>query len=213
MADTRLENNDILVEAGYKINESLGSTPDGRVILNSKGSKLGERIIDDYIIAAKDHDLAQRDPLTGLHNRRYLDDILNANVDSQGAIAMVDIDHFKEVNDTYGHKTGDEVLKQVTSLISKNVRPGDVVARFGGEEFVIFFPRMTKNKDLEARMEKIRNEIEQQDYRKINGPEKCTVSVGATIRRPDEDWQTTILRADDTMYNAKESGRNQVHVA
>nr|WP_321267053.1 diguanylate cyclase [uncultured Sulfurimonas sp.] len=152
------------------------------------------------------------DPLTQLNNRRYFDEMMSAiskkqrKADMDFAILIADIDNFKVINDTYGHQVGDEVLKKVAQTLKSKLRDNDVIARWGGEEFVI----MLKNIDLnEAQMiaQKLRMSIQEC---KINENINITISIGFTKYIVGEDTNATFKRADKALYKAKQRGRNKV---
>jgi len=165
------------------------------------------------------------DVLTGWNNRRYLQVRLGEELararrdDTMLTCLMLDIDHFKRVNDTLGHAAGDEVLKEIAQRIESQVRASDVAARYGGEEFVILLP----NTDTESGTilaERIRSEIASSPF-DIGQEERTAVTVSIGIactapRRGDVDLKTTgeslVARADVALYRAKSSGRNQVAV-
>jgi len=124
------------------------------------------------------------------------------------ALLVLDIDHFKKFNDTYGHKTGDKVLKSVAATISNSIRVSDHIFRYGGEEFVVILSRINKEttKNLS---EKIRREVER-DYLVDGDNElKVTMSIGATIITPEDTEASLFERADKALYQAKQNGRNQ----
>lgn len=161
---------------------------------------------------------AMTDSLTGLVNRRYLDDALidtakQCNVQNQSmALLVLDIDHFKRFNDTYGHQLGDVVLKQVARCLTANTKGRDIAGRFGGEEFVIILP----DTDLDGAMavaEQIRaNVAGKQIILKSSGKSlgQITLSIGAATMNKDEDVAETLHRADEALYAAKDAGRNRV---
>lgn len=159
---------------------------------------------------------AMIDPLTGLLNRRGLeqgfDEIIGTG--SAGALSLVvlDIDHFKRINDGYGHAVGDVVIRHVAKVMKGSVRKQDLTVRFGGEEFVIVLPGL----DLDAAeriAETIRGKVERlrltrrQDQLKLD---PFTVSLGVAMRRDGEDFDGVFERADQALYAAKSSGRNRV---
>jgi two-component system cell cycle response regulator len=156
--------------------------------------------------------LAVTDGLTGLHNHRafqdYLEEQFRTAMRNKQPLALIlmDVDHFKQYNDTYGHQAGDEVLRQVAQILQANVREGDFVARYGGEEFVIVLPRT----DLESAVavaERLRRAVESAEWhlRPITG------SFGVACIRPDmETRQELIEAADQALYQAKKNGRNRV---
>lgn len=160
------------------------------------------------------------DGLTGLFNRRYFDIRYKAMftdaVESGKplTVLMTDVDHFKKVNDTYGHVPGDEILQQVARRLSQHVRMTDMVARYGGEEFVILLPDTTMEAGLQI-AERIRASIEDTPF-KISAGDGIlskTTSLGISILREGDTLQTLLKRADAGLYVAKEGGRNRVGVA
>lgn len=158
--------------------------------------------------------LATRDALTGVHNRRRFDDKLNeclevAQRTTQGfAVLLIDADHFKKVNDTYGHPAGDAVLQTLARVLGETTRAVDFVARYGGEEFVILLPHTPDAVRAMAVAEKIRAAIADATF---PGPGRLTVSIGASLWQPaDPDAGSVIARADAALYQAKAAGRNRV---
>ena len=156
------------------------------------------------------------DGLTGLRNRLAFDyefeNILNWTNDQgeQPALLMVDVDHFKKFNDRHGHKAGDFVLREVAEMLTELTRDADIVARFGGEEFVILMP----NADVDVAKtagERICSAIEQKRFHFENVTIRLTVSVGIAVRQPDEPGEALIDRADAALYTSKHAGRNCVH--
>ncbi|WP_335949014.1 GGDEF domain-containing protein [Salipiger bermudensis] len=147
---------------------------------------------------------AQTDPLTGLPNRRGFD----ARVPQQapGAILFLDLDRFKRVNDTYGHAIGDDVLRQAATVISAALRREDVVARFGGEEFVIWLPGATRDTAWTTG-ERLRLAIAG-SVRVAEQP--VTASIGLALCAAEDRRETVIARADAALYAAKHRGRNRV---
>jgi two-component system cell cycle response regulator len=161
------------------------------------------------------------DGLTGLYNRHYLsahlDNMVRQALGSSKpfAILMIDMDHFKSVNDNYGHDAGDLVLKQLSDIIIKIIRSADLAARYGGEEFVILMPETTREQAFDA-AERLRKTIETTPFA-INHPEggiKRTISAGIAVLNQLGDAGVSLLkRADQALYEAKNSGRNKVVVA
>lgn len=163
-------------------------------------------------------EMAVTDGLTGLYNRRYLMSHLSGFVDQSAerskpmALLIVDIDHFKSINDTHGHDAGDEVLKEFANRIKANVRGMDLVARFGGEEFVVAMPD-TDIAFAQAIAERLRAEIARDPFPIQSGSKEIavTISVGiGTFDRGDDTPDTILKRADTALYRAKKSGRNRV---
>jgi polar amino acid transport system substrate-binding protein len=158
--------------------------------------------------------LANIDKLTGIYNRLRLDDILQNELDRfrrynhHFACAIIDIDYFKNVNDTYGHLIGDKVLKELSNVVKQNIRTSDYFGRWGGEEFLIILPEINKV-DLENLLEKIRVNISEHDFLEAGNQ---TISIGATISVKDDVEDSIINRADVSLYEAKNSGRNRIVV-
>ena len=188
--------------------------------------RAGKRILDlqAALINAKD-DLqfaAVHDPLTGLWNRGAILDLLKKEVsrrrrtkDALGVV-MADIDHFKKINDTYGHQTGDAVLQEVTRRLAGNVRPYDSVGRYGGEEFLIVFPGCNAP-DLAIAAERLRQSIADQTIETSAGQIPVTLSLGVVSMEQGEkeplDCETCVRYADEALYAAKARGRNRVETA
>ena len=163
-------------------------------------------------------EMSIRDYLTGVYNRRHLMELLEHEyhrISRGGAhfsVAMLDIDHFKSVNDTHGHLTGDEVLKAVSDVIRNSLRSADFCGRYGGEEFLLVMTQTNINGALLC-AERIRSTIEQSRFTSLGPNFKVTVSLGVTEFTGKEDIPTMIARADKALYHAKESGRNRVEYA
>ncbi|MDK2061889.1 PAS domain S-box protein [Aliarcobacter butzleri] len=153
-----------------------------------------------------------RDKLTNAYNREFFDKnykklIYEYNTNhSKLAVAMLDIDHFKLVNDTHGHDVGDEVLIQFVEIINNSSRKNDILIRWGGEEFILVLQLNSEN-TLPKILENLRKAIEDYDFPKIG---KKTCSIGGTIYQDNEDIIKTIKRADEAVYEAKAAGRNKV---
>lgn len=161
-------------------------------------------------------DQAERDPLTGLFNRRHLETALPAAFDRCVAartpisLAMIDLDHFKRINDTFGHPAGDDVLKSLAGLLGAHVRGSDVVCRFGGEEFLVVLPGMGREAALQ-RAEQWRSGFESQRVASGAHVIAATLSVGIATGLDDGATTAELVRAaDDALYRAKRAGRNQV---
>ncbi|QEX17827.1 GGDEF domain-containing protein [Hypericibacter terrae] len=163
--------------------------------------------------------LAIRDPLTGLFNRRVLDEILIRELGradrakSRLGVAMVDIDHFKNFNDQFGHKAGDTILKEISGQIAKKIRVSDLACRYGGEEFVVLLPDIDSANGLRV-CEKLREGIatlEPTDM--VPGAPRVTISVGFSLY-PDlcKDAADLIASADRALYASKHNGRNKVTI-
>jgi diguanylate cyclase (GGDEF)-like protein len=157
--------------------------------------------------------LMNTDPLTGLFNRRHLRERMDIEMSKARrhsrslSALMADIDHFKSINDTYGHDAGDRVLVQVARTITESCRKEDIVARFGGEEFVVILPDSAATAALEC-AERIRKSIEHSAFEGIRCP--VTASLGATCFVASDTEDSLIKRADTALYQAKTAGRNRV---
>jgi diguanylate cyclase (GGDEF)-like protein len=159
------------------------------------------------------------DGLTEVYLRRYLMDRLREEVDRASrlgltfSIGMVDVDHFKECNDKYGHLVGDAVLKKIAERLKGSVREVDMIARYGGEEFCIALPETTKKLAL-AVAERLRKSIESEKIKAFDEEARVTVSVGiSTYPEDGEDVESLIEKADTALYKAKRQGRNAVCTA
>lgn len=165
-----------------------------------------------YIEALKKS--AIEDYLTGLYNRRYFFSIgeklfQNARRNNlQLTTAMFDIDHFKKVNDRFGHGIGDMVIKNVADILTRGFRASDVICRFGGEEFCLLAANM-RSQETFYHFEQIRKTIEEQSFDAGTATVKFTISIGVTTKIA-ETLNATINRADELLYQAKEDGRNRV---
>lgn len=166
---------------------------------------------DDLITAQREAAnmewMANTDHLTYLPNRRMLTALLEQRLRGSAAFAvlLVDIDHFKSINDTYGHNAGDVVLTRVAQTLQTHLRPTDLAARWGGEEFLVLVHEHEQENVLRL-AERLRREVENMQVENI----RLTISVGAAVRRKDDDLNTLVERADKALYAAKLGGRNQV---
>lgn len=152
------------------------------------------------------------DPLTGLHNRRVLEYVLKKYSQTQTpfAVISIDIDHFKRVNDTFGHTVGDTVLKELAQIMMANSREKDYCIRVGGEEFMIILPECPLDTAADI-AERLRQTVAAYDFSSVG---KLTISLGvAEWPAHDPDTSTVLKRADTMLYAAKQDGRNQVRVA
>ena len=152
----------------------------------------------NYLINA-----ANIDPLSGLYNRRVLENIRNYEL-----VAMVDMDNFKTINDSFGHDIGDRVIRVVSSVLKENSRSNDFVIRYGGDEFLIIFAGGNME-IIKERMEKICQEVSE----KIQLPDfEVTLSIGISPFEEGCSLEDTIKKADELMYMSKTSGKNQISV-
>ncbi|MDD4911193.1 MAG: diguanylate cyclase [Sideroxydans sp.] len=157
--------------------------------------------------------LAITDPLTGMPNRRFFDLAFfqaiakGKRLERQLVLAVIDIDHFKEVNDVHGHEAGDEVLRQLATLLTASTRAGNIVARIGGEEFAVLFADASMS-DAHEVAERIRGAIESTLFNYAGTPLKITISIG--LSQAKWDVEQTFKAADSALYLAKQNGRNRV---
>ena len=162
-------------------------------------------------------ELSITDPLTKIYNRRYFESVimehlsLSRRQESEISILILDIDNFKDVNDTYGHQIGDEVLIMLVGLLKKHKRTSDIVARYGGEEFIILLPDTSLN-GAEIYAEKLRHKIEDYSLMTNSFNVKITASIGLTTFHNNDNLDSALKRADDGLYHAKENGRNQISI-
>jgi diguanylate cyclase (GGDEF)-like protein len=200
--------------------KSLAADDDNARLLNELQSYRHALEIENASLGLSLRDASQaasRDALTGLHNRRYLaslaeplSDLVNTQRE-EITVCMIDVDHFKRINDVYGHHAGDEVLRGVAALLSARVRDGDCLARFGGEEFVVVLRRCDTNKAC-AVAESLRLHVSATTIDTETAAIGLTVSVGLAQWSPNEDFKGALQRADRALYAAKNAGRNRVEV-
>jgi diguanylate cyclase (GGDEF)-like protein len=162
---------------------------------------------------------ARTDALTGLANRRALVTAVGSAMERQvqrgepATLLYIDIDHFKAVNDNYGHSQGDQLLQWIGNILSERLRKNDFLSRYGGEEFVALLP----DTDLEASVilaESLRKRIESMDSSKFSGDLPVRISIGiAELKREHTTVEQVLAQADTAMYEAKRHGRNQIWVA
>lgn len=185
--------------------------------------RAGRRILElqEQLMSAQEalRDQASRDPLTGIWNRNAIFDILRREVarsereNTPLAIVMIDLDHFKQLNDTYGHMAGDAVLREATARMSVNIRTYDAVGRYGGEEFLIVLPGCDVCSGA-ARAERLREAVAMHPFDTSEGrlTVTCSLGVASTAGSNTFDCDTLIRIADAALYRAKHNGRNRVEV-
>jgi len=163
------------------------------------------------------HENAVRDALTGLYNRRQLVGVLEHEIrkrrgrsDQPLALALLDIDHFKQINDELGHLGGDSALRQLTAILTDHVRSRNVLARIGGEEFALLMPG-TAIEDARQQLEQIREAVADYSFEIEGKLRNLTISVGIDVWSPEMAGTSDFLRAvDEFLYEAKSTGRNRV---
>lgn len=206
----------------YQLNETLMDWFDGRRVKHSIAVDIGalkdaqNELSEAYaLLALKSVELEKAsitDTLTGLFNRRRLDEAYAHELDRAQRYAkpvsliIGDVDHFKSINDTHGHQTGDEVLKTIADLLRSGVRSVDIVGRWGGEEFLVICPDTDLDGAL-ALAEKLRLSIAAEPFAAIGS---TTSSFGIAQYRAGESFKDTVARADTALYKAKINGRNRV---
>jgi diguanylate cyclase (GGDEF)-like protein len=161
--------------------------------------------------------LSLTDTLTGLYNRRYFYDHISthsANLKRHPGhfgCLMIDIDHFKSINDTYGHDVGDKILKRVSGIMTREMRKGEVLARFGGEEFIACLCEANEKEAIVA-AERMRKAVENAHLTEDDNPVMVTISIGGVVypQQGLENSDNIIKAADEALYHAKKTGRNKV---
>jgi diguanylate cyclase (GGDEF)-like protein len=198
---------------GVRLSRGLALSESLRGSLEELNRNLEARIAERTATLER---VAGTDPLTGVHNRRSL--ALLAEAERSGAhrqqhdfsLAIVDIDHFKEVNDTRGHGAGDMVLSRLASELASRVRAHDVIGRYGGDEFVVVLPYLGEDEAAGA-AERFRQELAQISFPSAQGePFRVTVSIGVATAGREESFEAVLKRADEALYAAKSAGRNRV---
>jgi diguanylate cyclase (GGDEF)-like protein len=176
--------------------------------LHKRGAELSEAY-------KRIEELAELDELTGSFNRRCImrmldDEIARArHLETPCAIALIDLDWFKRVNDHYGHPTGDEVLRTFAITVFANIRHIDKFGRYGGEEFLLVLPD-TPDEEAIRTLDRLRAIIADLDWSAFSPGMQVTISAGVATLRPDETADTFLARADSALYAAKEQGRNRI---
>jgi diguanylate cyclase (GGDEF)-like protein len=190
-------------------------------LLTAEASKLRARLKaqKEDLLKALDtiRTLATVDELTSLANRRHMNEVLQEeerrrNPGISTCIALLDIDFFKQINDRHGHAAGDEVLRNFAAAARAELRDGDVLARWGGEEFLLMLPD-TAEQAAQAVVERIRARVGALRVEGVSGGRRISFSAGVTARRGAEALADTISRADKALYQAKSSGRDRVLTA
>ena len=213
------DNGRVLRGLDIGVNDYLMRPIDRNELLPRVRTQIRRKRISDHLRALLQSsiEMAVVDALTGLNNRRYLEAQLKTllgNAASRGnpmSLMILDIDHFKQINDTYGHDVGDEVLKGFASRVKKTIRHGDILCRLGGEEFIVVLPD-TNIEVAELVAERVRNAVASMSFPVETGGRSIpvTVSVGLADRGRDIDAGVLLKRADVALYRSKSSGRNRV---
>ncbi len=186
-------------------------------IIDSEGEILnfvstGKDVTEHMLLEKKFKKMASMDKLTQIANRSKFDEIMKYSIDRAKrykvnlSLILFDIDNFKKINDTYGHLTGDEILKKIAKIGEKNIRKSDLIARWGGEEFMIIQPDIPKNQ-ITVLAERLRKNIQNFDFPTVG---KVTASFGVTIFKNSDGVDSFLSRVDKALYKAKTSGKNKV---
>jgi diguanylate cyclase (GGDEF)-like protein len=200
----------IMVLASNRANVNLGDSIEVAAVIGAQGMTA----YDKAVLFKQVQELAVVDELTSIANRRRFFEIATRDLaaarrhDRQLTVLMVDIDHFKRVNDAHGHATGDDVIRIVAGRLAEQIRQTDVIGRYGGEEFALLLQDAGPGNLLP---ERLRASIADAPIETRTGPLKVTVSIGLAYREPDDaDIEALLSRADKELYRAKELGRNRV---
>ncbi len=221
MADDCIHESQMFVHhaSGYRLPIMVRVTPlvgqDGQVIGAVETFSDNSQMIAALKKVDELTDAAMKDPLTELGNRRFLETMIDLHLlesrltKPADGFLFVDIDQFKHINDTYGHETGDLVLKMVADTLKLNLRPSDTVVRWGGEEFIIIIQGVTQPVLLEL-ANRLRALVQQSILDRNLQHISVTISVGATLVRDNDSLETLVERADGLMYQSKATGRNRI---
>jgi diguanylate cyclase (GGDEF)-like protein len=161
------------------------------------------------------HHLATTDPLTGALNRRRFFELAEQEFDRSNrynreiSIILFDVDHFKESNDAYGHVAGDQILKTIAQRFSENLRQLDIFGRYGGDEFIILLPETNSEQALQA-AERLHEVVTSEPVTTSRGTIPIQISIGVANLENSEDIEALLIRTDQALYAAKETGRNRV---
>jgi len=209
--------------AGHRVPVLLRAAP----LRDAQGNIVGavETFISDMGLVTVRQELralrraTQTDKLTGIGNRHYLEGRLRAvlaelkrQTGAAAGLLFLDVDHFKQLNDTYGHDVGDKVLRMVAATLAHNLRKSDIVGRWGGEEFLAILYDVTSLKALKSIAEKLRTLVAHSRLNLDATSLTVTISVGATLLLPSDTPESSFRRADELMYQSKRAGRDQVSV-
>lgn len=201
------------------VNASHGVARNLLYILSTRMRMDNQLIVQSLHAQRQSEHAALVDPLTGLHNRRWLQDAFTRQIarcreDGQPlCLVMVDVDHFKRINDTWGHVAGDRALESMAQVLTNNIRPMDLLARFGGEEFAMGLPNTTLDAAF-AIAERVRRAVEflALPFRRSDPLPHLTVSLGVTAMQDGQSLDEMMALADAALYRAKEGGRNRVAI-
>ena len=200
------------------IQDEARRSRDELIVARSQAAEAQERIVTLQNELEEASRLMRHDQLTGALNRRGLEEMFqteSARAQRRGtrlAVALLDIDHFKKLNDGLGHKVGDDALVHLAKVVRQHLRPQDVLARYGGEEFVILLPE-TGDTDAQQALIRLQRELTREFFMADLQKVVITFSAGVTRLAEGESLESALKRADGAMYQAKQAGRNRVMVA
>ncbi len=203
-------------ELEKRVDERTRELRDAQLQLQNANAELKTQLAEITMLEQKVREQAIRDALTGLYNRHYLSEMLEGELSRARrgsytvAFLLIDLDHFKNINDTYGHPAGDRSLVKTAELIKEHTRRSDIACRYGGEEFLVILPEITRE-DAQKRAEQLRVDIETLSIEFEGQILHITASIGIAIYPlHGEDSDSLLSAVDSALYNAKNSGRNQV---
>jgi diguanylate cyclase len=210
---TKLQNE--LVTAAISIEKEMNTVTSKLETGKSKVQELEEKItsLEDELNKTKIENM--RDPLTGLLTRKsFTDEVVRiessyVRINTQYAVVFFDLDHFKNINDTYGHECGDVVLSTFGKILNKSIRDHDIVGRYGGEEFVAII-HFNLNRELLQFLKRIKTIVIENSFLYKNQKIKVTFSAGVALRSSYDSYENTLQKADMLLYQAKENGRNKI---
>ncbi len=208
---------DVMRDTKIAQTEALRSR-DEMVVARQEVQEAEARIVELESKLEQMSELVREDQLTGSLNRRGLDDAFEREVaraerrQAPLCIALLDLDDFKRLNDTYGHTAGDEALIHLVRVVKDTLRTMDIIARFGGEEFLIVLPDTPLDEAVQT-VTRLQRELTKRIFMHDNQRLLITFSAGVALRTPNEDQQALIKRADDALYKAKRAGKNRVIAA
>ena len=210
---TKLQNE--LVTAAISIEKEMNTVTSKLETGKTKVQELEEKIttLEEELNKTKIENM--KDPLTGLLTRKsFTDEVVRiessyVRINTQYAVVFFDLDHFKKINDTYGHECGDVVLSTFGKILNKSIRDHDIVGRYGGEEFVAII-HFNLNRELLQFLKRIKTIVTENSFLYKGQKIKVTFSAGVALRGSYDSYENTLQKADMLLYQAKENGRNKI---
>ena len=218
----RDEDKEFISLAGYLVTLSIISTQNSIIQLKKANEELERKVIQRTKKLEETQkeliEQANRDPMTKLYNRRYFNEVIKQLIqisqreETSLSIMIIDIDNFKNINDSYGHQIGDDVINNLADIFRNTVRTSDISIRFGGEEFIIVLPNTNIENGLII-SEKVRTSVEESTTEVENNIKiKFTISIGLSlINQDDKNIENALRKADKALYKSKQNGKNQVN--